>query len=34
MERLETDLLARIGVPDPYADDHVGQEAATLKSHA
>jgi probable rRNA maturation factor len=28
MERLETDILARIGVPDPYA------EAATLKNHA
>jgi probable rRNA maturation factor len=39
MERLETDILARIGVPDPYAggqasQDVVPEEAATLKSHA
>lgn len=39
MERLETGILARIGVPDPYAGDHAGQdsapqEAATLKTHA
>ena len=38
MERLETDILARIGVPDPYAGAFAGQdsaqEAATLKSHA
>ena len=33
MERLETNILARIGVPDPY-DDHAPREAATLKSHA
>jgi probable rRNA maturation factor len=30
MERLETQILARIGVPDPYA----GEEAAILKTHA
>lgn len=29
MERLEAEILARIGVPDPYSG-----EAATLKSHA
>ncbi len=43
MERLEAKILARIGVPDPYAGDRaqdlapqdlVPQEAATLKSHA
>lgn len=34
MERLETDILARIGVPDPYAGDLMSKEAATLKSHA
>jgi probable rRNA maturation factor len=39
MERLETQILARLGVPDPYAGDRAGQdsapqEAATLKSHA
>ena len=36
---LETDILARIGVPDPYAGERRGHdsappEAATLKSHA
>jgi probable rRNA maturation factor len=30
MERLETQILARIGVPNPYA----GEEAAILKTHA
>lgn len=30
MEQLETQILARIGVPDPYA----GEEAAILKTHA
>ena len=34
MERLETDILARIGVPDPYAGQDSAQEAVTLKSHA
>ncbi len=39
MERLETKILARIGVPDPYAGDRdtpdlAPQEAATLKRHA
>ena len=39
MERLETDILARLGVPDPYAgeldpQDSAPQEAATLKNHA
>lgn len=34
MERLETDILARIGVPDPYGGDRAGKEAAILKSHA
>jgi probable rRNA maturation factor len=32
MERLETEILARIGVPDPYAGAPEG--AVTLKSHA
>jgi len=34
MERLETKILSRIGVPDPYAGDRAPEEAATLKSHA
>ena len=34
MERLETEILARIGVPDPYAGTHALPEAATLKNHA
>lgn len=39
MERLETEILARIGVPNPYAGDgslqeSAPQEAVTLKSHA
>lgn len=34
MERLETQILARIGVPDPYAGEHAGEEAAILNSHA
>jgi probable rRNA maturation factor len=39
MERLETDILARLGVPDPYAgeldsQDSAPKEAAPLKSHA
>ena len=37
MERLETKILARIGIPDPYelvAEELVRHEAATLKSHA
>ncbi len=37
MERLETKILARIGIPDPYErapKELAGHEAATLKSHA
>jgi len=38
MERLETKILARIGIPDPYGElapkELAGHEAATLKSHA
>jgi hypothetical protein len=34
MERLETQILARIGVPDPYAGERAGEEAATLNRHA
>lgn len=34
MERLETQILARIGVPDPYAGEPAGAEAAILNSHA
>jgi len=34
MERLETQILARIGVPDPYAGERAGEEAVTLNSHA
>jgi probable rRNA maturation factor len=34
MERLETQILSSIGIPDPYAGDAAPHEAATLKSHA